>query len=110
MFDILANNTDRKAGHVLVDEREHLWGIDNALCFSTEARLRTVIWDFAGHRIPDDLMDAVGTVADEGLPAAVGDLLLDDEVDQVIRRARALRATGRMPHDPTGRAVPWPLV
>lgn len=110
VFDILANNTDRKAGHVLVDDREHLWGIDNALCFSTEARLRTVIWDFAGRRIPDELMDTIATVADDGLPRSVTDLLLDDEVDQVIRRAKVLRSAGQMPHDPTGRAIPWPLV
>ena len=62
VFDLLANNTDRKGGHVLVDADDHIWGIDNGLCFSTEARLRTVIWDFAGEPIPDDLMDAVATL------------------------------------------------
>lgn len=110
VFDLLANNTDRKAGHILVDATEHVWGIDNALCFSTEARLRTVIWDFAGERIPDDLMDAVAGLLDRGLPPALTDLLRDEECERLLRRARVVRSAGQMPHDPTGRAIPWPLV
>ena len=31
-FDVVANNADRKAGHVLYDG-ERLWAIDNGLCF-----------------------------------------------------------------------------
>ncbi|MEY3165252.1 MAG: hypothetical protein RLZZ270_991, partial [Actinomycetota bacterium] len=42
-FDIVANNTDRKAGHVIVDEHDHVWGIDHGVCFSAEFKLRTVI-------------------------------------------------------------------
>lgn len=110
VFDLLANNTDRKGGHVLVDADEHVWGIDNGLCFSTEARLRTVIWDFAGEPIPDDLMDAVAGLLDRGLPSTLADLLLDEECEQLLRRCRVVRSARQMPHDPTGRAIPWPLV
>ncbi len=110
VFDLLANNTDRKGGHVLVDAGEHVWGIDNGLCFSTEARLRTVIWDFAGERIPDHLMDAVVGLLDDGLPSALTDLLLDEECEHLLRRCRVVRSAAQMPHDPTGRAIPWPLV
>jgi uncharacterized repeat protein (TIGR03843 family) len=110
VFDLLVNNTDRKGGHVLIDADEHIWGIDNGLCFSTEARLRTVIWDFAGEPVPDDLMDGVTTLLDEGLPSTVTDLLLEDEIDQLVRRCRVVRSARQMPHDPTGRAIPWPLV
>ena len=46
-FDVVANNADRKSGHVLVDADEHLWGIDHGLCFHAQPKLRTVIWDFA---------------------------------------------------------------
>ena len=28
-FDIVANNTDRKGGHCLIDADDHVWGIDN---------------------------------------------------------------------------------
>jgi uncharacterized repeat protein (TIGR03843 family) len=110
VFDLLVNNTDRKGGHVLVDEDGHLWGIDNALCFSTEARLRTVIWDWSGEPVPDDLMGDVNGLIDRGLPEAVTDLLHDDEADAVIHRAKVLRSAGQLPHDPTGRRIPWPLI
>ena len=110
VFDIVANNTDRKAGHVLVDDDEHVWGIDNGLCFSTEARLRTVIWDFAGWPVPADLRDALADLVRGGLPNRVTEHLLDDEIELTIRRARALVARGTLPHDPTGRAIPWPLL
>ncbi len=110
VFDVLVNNTDRKGGHVLVDAEDHIWGIDNALCFSTEARLRTVIWDFGGEPIPDDLLDAVASLIDGGVPDAVTDHLLPEEVGRLERRARVLRSAGQLPHDPTGRQIPWPLL
>ena len=51
-FDLLANNTDRKSGHCLLDADGHVWGIDNGLCFHDEFKLRTVIWDFGGEPMP----------------------------------------------------------
>jgi len=33
VFDVLANNADRKRAHLLVDGVGHVWGIDNALTF-----------------------------------------------------------------------------
>lgn len=110
VFDLLANNTDRKAGHVLIDDDDHVWGIDNGLCFSTEARLRTVIWDFAGDPVPDDLMDAVVGLIDDGVPDAVAEHLFEDECDRLVHRARVIRSARQLPHDPTGRAIPWPLL
>ena len=46
-FDVVANNADRKSGHVLLAE-DRLWAIDNGLCFNRRDKLRTVIWDFGG--------------------------------------------------------------
>jgi len=43
IFDIVANNTDRKGGHVLLDSNGHIWGIDHGVCFSADFKLRTVI-------------------------------------------------------------------
>ena len=57
VFDLVANSTDRKGGHVLVDAAGHLWGIDNGLCLHHEPKLRTVIWDFAGDPLPADLAE-----------------------------------------------------
>ncbi len=32
-FDLVANNTDRKGGHVLLGDDGEVWAVDNALCF-----------------------------------------------------------------------------
>ena len=51
-FDVVANNADRKSGHVLIGPDGRLWGIDHGLCFHAQHKLRTVIWDFAGDAVP----------------------------------------------------------
>ena len=53
LYDAVVNNTDRKAGHLIVDKRNKLWGVDHGICFSDEPKLRTVIWAFEGERIPE---------------------------------------------------------
>jgi len=109
-FDIMANSTDRKGGHILVDADHHLWGIDNGLCLHAEFKLRTVIWEFATEHLPNDLAEDLDRFARSPLPASLCDLLDPFERDALLQRARALVAAGRFPIDPTGRRYPWPLV
>ena len=109
-FDLIANNTDRKAGHCLVDDRDHVWGIDNALCFHAQDKLRTVIWDFAGEPVDAPLLDDLTRLLDAGLPDALDDLLDPFERDALRTRAHAVVREGVFPHDATGRRYPWPLV
>jgi uncharacterized repeat protein (TIGR03843 family) len=109
-FDLVANSTDRKGGHILVDEDDHLWGIDNGLSFHAEFKLRTVIWDFAGEPVPSELADDLAAFVEAGLPDRLARLLDPFERDAVRTRARAVLAEGRFPHDPSGRRFPWPLV
>lgn len=110
VFDILANNTDRKSGHVLIDGDDHVWGIDNGLSFHQEFKLRTVIWEWGGDPIPDDLLADVAALVDRGLPPAFSTLLDTFERDAVLTRARAVLAERHFPTDDTGRRYPWPLV
>ncbi|MFZ9954049.1 MAG: SCO1664 family protein [Ilumatobacteraceae bacterium] len=109
VFDILANNTDRKSGHVLIDTDDNIWGIDHGLCFSADFKLRRVIWKFGGEEIDDSLIAAVERVAGS-LPLDVSSLLDDDEVVALGERAAWLLEHRRLPVDPTGRRYPWPLV
>ena len=109
-FDLLANNTDRKSGHVLLDADQHVWGIDNALTFHAEFKLRTVIWDFAGEPIEATLTSDIADMLDSGLPTELEELLDPFERDAVLTRARAVVTEGRFPIDETGRRYPWPLV
>ena len=109
VFDLLANNTDRKSGHVLLGDDGRLWGIDNGLCFHPEPKIRTVIWEFGGEAIPAELLDDVRSV----LPRldALGALLDDEEIDAVRERGERLLKVRRFPMaDPMGRCYPWPMV
>ncbi|HUY30617.1 MAG TPA: SCO1664 family protein [Acidimicrobiales bacterium] len=109
-FDLVANNADRKGGHVLVDGDGHVWGIDNGLCFHRAPKLRTVMWDFAGEPLPDAVVAGCRELA-RAVPARLEALLEPDELDGLAGRARALLGEPRFPEpDPAGRPYPWPLV
>lgn len=109
-FDVVANSTDRKGGHVLVDADQHLWGIDNGLCLHAEFKLRTVIWDFGGEPLPADLADDLDRFLQVDLAPEVAAVIDPFERDALRTRVRALLTNGRLPVDPTGRRFPWPLV
>lgn len=109
LFDYVANNTDRKSGHVLHGGDGRVWGIDHGLCFSAIFKLRTVIWDFAGDPIPDALLEDIAPLAD-AVPAEVAELLDGSEVAALQRRVRRLLHEPVLPVDRTGMRYPWPLV
>lgn len=110
VFDILANSTDRKGGHVLQGGDGRIWAIDNGLAFHEEFKLRTVIWEFGGDVIAADLAEAVEALLDRGLPEAVTSLLTAAEAEALRTRARSVVTGRRFPIDGTGRRYPWPLV
>lgn len=109
-FDVVANSTDRKSGHVLIDDDDHIWGIDNGLSFHVEFKLRTVLWDFAGEPIPEDIRAELSAALTTGLDEALGDLINEEEVEAAETRTRILLTEGHFPIDPTGRRWPWPVV
>ena len=43
-FDIVINNTDRKAGHCVLGVDDKIWAIDHGVAFHQEFKLRTVLW------------------------------------------------------------------
>ncbi len=110
VFDVIANNADRKGGHCLVDDEARIWGIDHGLCFHPEPKLRTVIWDWAGEPIDDSLIEAVAGLVEQGPTDALGRFLGNEEIDAMIRRANALVRRGSFPDPRSERPYPWPLV
>ena len=108
-FDIVANNTDRKSGHVLVDKNSHVWGIDHGVCFSEDFKLRTVIWEFGGEDITQQLLEKIKPLI-ETVPLEVATLLSTQEVVAISERAKWLVEGAQFPVDPSGRHYPWPLV
>ncbi len=116
LFDWMANNADRKGGHILKGIGDQLWGIDNGLSFHQDEKLRTVIWDYAGEPIAPSLIADVEALIpglDGGGQAAASldGFLSEGEIDLLRRRAARVLEEGRLPAPPPGRrAYPWPLV
>ena len=108
VLDLLANNTDRKAGHCLLSRSGLIFGIDHGLCFSSEFKLRTVIWDFANQPINEALMHGVGQVC-EGSVNRVMDWLEEPEMEALISRSQWVREHPFFPED-DGYRWPWPLI
>ena len=115
LFDVVANNADRKSGHCLVGPDGHIWGIDHGLTFHCALKLRTVIWDYEGEPIPEALFADLTRVAT--------DLDEDGEWSQRLRRLLAgeemVAARGRLewllenrvfPPPFTDYPYPWPMV
>ena len=110
VFDLLANNADRKGGHCLAGDDGAIYAIDNGLTFHEDMKLRTVIWDFGGEPIPRALLADVKRTLAGAVPRAVGDLLDPRENKALMARARAVLKAGRFPEDTSGHRYPWPLV
>jgi uncharacterized repeat protein (TIGR03843 family) len=116
-FDCLINNADRKSGHALLGGDGRLWAIDHGICFHYEPKLRTVLWDFVGETLPDEVISAferlevrLNDPGDE-LAAALRDLLAAGEVRALKRRLKALLERGVYPEPYPGIPhVPWPPV
>jgi uncharacterized repeat protein (TIGR03843 family) len=109
-FDIVANNADRKSGHVLKGIDDRLWAIDHGLCFHRQPKLRTVIWDFADEEVPRGILADLARLASD-LPDEVICLLSGPERVALRDRIHGLVETGTFP-EPTGDRppYPWPMM
>lgn len=110
LFDVIVNNTDRKAGHLIIDGGNKLWGVDHGICFSAEPKLRTVIWAFEGESVPARLLGDLEGWVERGMSGHELEQLLDpDEMAALAERVQAVLTERRYPApDPHGRSVPWP--
>ena len=113
LFDVVANNADRKSGHCLLDTEGHVWGIDHGVTFHASVKLRTVIWDFEGEPIGDDLLSDLARL-DESFEGDLGrqlaTLLVPVEVEAARRRLRWLLSRRVFPSPSTDYPYPWPMV
>ena len=109
ILDIIANNTDRKGGHVLLGLDGRIWGIDHGVCFSPDFKLRTVIWDFAGDPIDESLLAPLETWLDQ-VPATVCEVLTDDETDAMLERIAWLVENRVFPAPESRYQYPWPIL
>jgi uncharacterized repeat protein (TIGR03843 family) len=115
LFDIIANNADRKSGHCLFDVQDRVWVIDHGLTFHVEHKLRTVIWDFSGEPLPPELCGDVERALVEvergALSKAMEELISPAEVRVLKRRLRnVLDPRWRFPEPASAWSVPWPPI
>ena len=112
VFDAVVNNADRKIGHLLPDRSGHLYGCDHGVCFAEEYKLRTVLWQWRGRRLPDRAVQALrklDTAFGAELGAELSRLLTRDEIDATRDRIEVLLEHRVHPYPPDGwPAVPWP--
>jgi uncharacterized repeat protein (TIGR03843 family) len=112
VFDVVINNADRKGGHLLPTVDGHVYGVDHGVSFHVEDKLRTVLWQWAGNRLPGDMisdLESLRAQLDVDLGERLHDLLTTREVRRTLRRVDRLLSTGRHP-EPSGDwpPVPWP--
>ena len=111
-LDAVINNADRKGGHLLPTPDGRIYGVDHGVCFSTDEKLRAVLWQWRGRRIPPDVLQTLQDLRadlDGALGGTLADLIDVDELRMTRRRLDRLVRTGRYPQ-PSGDwpAVPWP--
>jgi hypothetical protein len=112
VFDAVINNADRKGGHLLPTGDGHVYGVDHGVSFHVEDKLRTVLWQWAGNRLPAEIvadLEALRAQLDVGLGERLHELLTTREVRRAMRRVDRLLSTGCHP-EPSGDwpPVPWP--
>lgn len=117
LFDALINNADRKSGHCLYGAERRMWAIDHGICFHSEYKLRTVIWEYSGQLIEPELLDDLDRLRqaldaeESGLSRALSALLSGPEQGALRRRLERLLFRGCYPSPPPHqRNFPWPPI
>jgi uncharacterized repeat protein (TIGR03843 family) len=114
VLDAVINNADRKGGHLLPLPSGHVYGVDHGVSFNVDEKLRTVLWQWAGARLPAEMCEALQAVRadlDGRLGERLGELLTRREVARTRHRVDRLLASGRHPQPSDDwPAVPWPPI
>jgi uncharacterized repeat protein (TIGR03843 family) len=115
VFDAVVNNADRKIGHLLPVPDGRLFGCDHGVCFAEEYKLRTVLWQWRGRRLPARAVEALGRLRaelnDGELASQLPELISPDEIDAAAQRVEMMLEHRVHPYPPEDwPAVPWPPV
>jgi uncharacterized repeat protein (TIGR03843 family) len=115
VFDAVVNNADRKIGHLLPDRDGKLFGCDHGVCFSEDYKLRTVLWQWRGRKLPMTAVEALRrlqhALTEGDLGAELSRWLSPGEVDATRQRIDLLLEHRVHPFPPDDwPAVPWPPV
>jgi uncharacterized repeat protein (TIGR03843 family) len=111
-FDVVANNADRKGGHVLAGVDGNVYGVDHGLCLHTEDKLRTVLWGWVGKPLPRSVVENLERLRVElggSLGSELAEHITRRELRTLARRVEHLLDVSCYP-EPSGYgpAIPWP--
>ena len=114
VFDVVANNADRKAGHCLLGPDGTIWSVDHGLTFHPAFKVRTVMLEFWGKPVPPALIADLEALAErldapEGEAAELWEMLHDQERSALLDRVEYLRENPVVPKLDPRWNVPWPL-
>jgi uncharacterized repeat protein (TIGR03843 family) len=109
----VVNNADRKIGHLLPVNAERLYGCDHGVCFGEEYKLRTVLWQWRGRKLParaiETLVRLQGELESGPLADELAQRLSASEVRATKQRVDLLLEDRVHPYPPEDwPAVPWP--
>jgi uncharacterized repeat protein (TIGR03843 family) len=116
VFDAVINNADRKIGHLLPGQDGHLYGCDHGVCFASDYKLRTVLWQWRGKKLPGRAVAALQRLAHVLAPggeldAELSRWLAPEELAATRSRIGLLLEHRVHPYPPADwPAVPWPPV
>ena len=112
VLDAVINNADRKGGHLLPREDGRVQGVDHGICFSSEDKLRTLLWQWRGKRLTEEAVEVLSSLRAllEGpLGEALSEHLTVTEVEMTRLRVDRLLSSRRHPQpSPDWPAIPWP--
>jgi hypothetical protein len=92
-----------------------MWCIDQGLTFHTDNKLRTVIWDFQGQPVAEELVEQVVAfgrrLEDEGeLRSELQALITPSEYERLLERVALIERLRVYPSPPAYRPYPWPMI
>ncbi len=112
VLDAVINNGDRKGGHLLPTEDGRVYGVDHGVCFATDDKLRTLLWQWRGTPLPEEAVHTLLGLRD-ALSGALGEALHEHLTRREVRAT--LRRVDRLLHDASyplpsadWPAIPWP--
>ena len=112
VLDAALNNTDRKGGHLLPTSDGRIFGVDHGVTFSTEPKLRTVLWAWRGQPLDGEELAGLARLGEAlrgDLARDLAGLLSRGEIAATRRRVDRLLETRRFPLPrPDWPAIPWP--
>lgn len=112
LFDAIINNTDRKIGHLLPIDEDHVLGCDHGVTFHPDNKLRTVLWQWADEAFTHDEIETLQfarSAFQGGLGDELAPYLTSEEILMCSQRVESLLENGKFPlPNPNWPAVPWP--